>query len=359
VKASSTSILRAVCLYVLLLFLMANVLYWAIPVGSLIFNIVRGPGPIDHRYQLPNYAHIPWAEQHFKELTSIDFKYASYIGWKRQPFVGSTIVVSGSYLQRRTINERTGGRQAYFFGSSTTWGTGANDAGTIPSEFATITGIHAENFGETAYNAHQGLLLLVHLLQFGHRPDIVIFYDGAADVAFKCRRELTPDSHAYEFDISSALLSKRHPPWSFTYLLRPVTLLAEQLNDALFHPERPPGYDCQSNPKKAEAIAENLLRDWRMAKQLVEAEGGKFIAVLQPVAFFSKTRLQHLTLSSELESQFRAVYPLIIRKIARAGPFYDLTGVIDVDEYVYIDFAHLSPNGNRYVARRLAELVTP
>jgi hypothetical protein len=358
-KSNLAGIGRLICINVLLLFLMANALFWAIPIGSSIVDALQGSGPIDHRYQLPNYIDIPWAEQHFKELANIGFKYASYIGWRRQPFEGSTIVIEGPYLQRRTINDQAGGRRAYFFGGSTMWGTGTNDAGTIPSAFASITGIHAENFGETAYNAHQGVLLLIHLLQLGHRPDLVIFYDGGTDVGFKCRRELTPDSDAYEFDFSSALLSKHYPPSSFTYLLRPVALLAGQLNTAILRPELPPDYDCQSNPKKAEAIAENLLRDWQFARQLVEANGGRFIAALQPVAFFSKTRLQHLNLSPELESQFRAVYPLIVRKLTSTAPFYDLTGAIDVDEYAYIDFSHLSSNGNQYIARRLAKLAVP
>jgi hypothetical protein len=239
------------------------------------------------------------------------------------------------------------------------WGTGTNDAGTIPSKVAAITGVHAENFAETAYNAHQSLLTLVHLVQLGHRPDSVIFFDGGSDVAHKCRRELDPDSHAYEVDINSALQLKRQSPSSFSYLFRPVTTLAGQLNGTIFRPELPPDYDCDSSPAKAEAIAENLVRDWELAKQLVEANGGRFIAVLQPIAFFSKTRLQHLNLSPEMESQFRAVYPHIVQKLARSESFYDLTHVLDVDEYVYIDFGHLSPRGSQLVAERLARFVMP
>ena len=36
---------------------------------------------------------------------------------------------------------------------------------------------------------------------------------------------------------------------------------------------------------------------------------------------------------------------------------YDFTGVLDHPEYIYIDFCHLSPNGNRYVAQKLVEVL--
>jgi hypothetical protein len=151
-------------------------------------------------------------------------------------------------------------------------------------------------------------------------------------------------------------------PLSFTYFLRPVISLADEIHSAIFPLQAPPDpstYDCNNDRQKAEAIAENLVRDWTLAKQLVESYGGEFIAALQPVAFFSKTRLDHVKLSRELAAQFRVVYPFILMKLARAQQFYDLTAVLDVDEYVYIDFCHVSPNGNRRIAASLAGLAGP
>ena len=72
---------------------------------------------------------------------------------------------------------------------------------TIPSQFTQLTGYHTENFGKSAYTAHQGLEMLIRLLQDGHRPNIVVFYDGANDVIHKCRSELNAWSHAREHQI--------------------------------------------------------------------------------------------------------------------------------------------------------------
>ena len=313
----------------------------------------ENPGP-----SLPNYVGVPWAATHFREFAKLKTKYLSHIGWRREAFNGTTIVVEGPYLQRRTVNKGApDGKSVFFFGGSTMWGTAVDNAGTIPSQFAAVTGMHAENFGETGYTAHQSLILLMQLIEDGLRPDTVVFYDGVNDVAHKCRHELTPNSHALEFEIATTLKAQKTSPFSFSHFFRPVTSLAQQINETRAAQRLAPLYDCASDNKKAAAIAENLARDWRMAKQLVEAYGGRFIAVLQPVAFFSKTKLDHLQLRSELESEFRSVYPMVREKLAASAGFYDLTAVADVDEYLYVDFCHVSTPGNRRVAERIAELL--
>jgi hypothetical protein len=364
-RSVSAVVLRILFYNVLILFVIANVAYWAIPIVSLISKSFETPRPstIDERQLLPNYAGVQWADQHFRELGQLTTGYKSFIGWRRKQFKGQTIVVGGPYFQRRTVNDRSkGDREVYFFGGSTMWGTGAPDSETIPSQFAAITGMRVENFGESAYVAHQGLAMLIQLLEDGHRPNLVIFYDGANEVDIKCRRVLTPTSYVLESRITSALETPKPNPLSFTYFLRPVISLADEIHSAIFPLHAPPDpstYDCNNDRQKAEAIAENLVRDWTLAKQLVESYGGEFIAALQPVAFFSKTRLDHVELSPELEAQFRVVYPFILMKLARTQQFYDLTAVLDIDEYVYIDFCHVSPNGNRRIAASLAGLAGP
>ena len=38
-------------------------------------------------------------------------------------------------------------------------------------------------------------------------------------------------------------------------------------------------YDCDTDRKKAEVIAENLIQDWQFAKMLTQLFGGKRMAV--------------------------------------------------------------------------------
>jgi hypothetical protein len=84
---------------------------------------------------------------------------------------------------------------------------------------------------------------------------------------------------------------------------------------------------------------------------------GTFVGVLQPVAYFSRTKLDHIRLSKATELQYNSVYPLMRQKVAQSGgEFHDRVDAMDVDEYAYVDWCHLSPNGNRHLVRRIANV---
>jgi len=110
-------------------------------------------------------------------------------------------------------------------------------------------------------------------------------------------------------------------------------------------------------------IARVLLSDWRMVKDMVESYGGQFICILQPLAYFSKTRLDHIKLDEGLGDQYEAVYKKTVNLLASdfavlKENFLDLRQALDKDEYIYIDWYHLSPNGNEMIARKITEEVT-
>jgi hypothetical protein len=57
--------------------------------------------------------------------------------------------------------------------------------------------------------------------------------------------------------------------------------------------------------------------------------------------------------------QYEVVYPLIRQAAAEADlNFYDLSKVYDRDEYIYIDWVHVSPNGNEYMVEALATILS-
>ena len=314
--------LKTISYNVLVFFVLANVLYWSIPVVGSISNLIK------------------------PKQENSTFEFRSFLGW-RNP-------------QRPTINNNTtGDRTVYFFGGSTMWGFWSPEAQTIPSQFAAATKVRSENYGEIGYTAHQSLVLLLQLLQAGHRPSLVVFYDGVNDVAIKCERGLTPESHGEEKEIAT-LLRGSDSPSSFSYYFKPVIRIAQRISNQLSKSLSVSPYDCDTDPKKAEAVAENLIRDWQFAKLLVESFGGKFIGILQPVSYFSKTKLDHLKLPVGLDRQYQAVYPLIQKKISGSGgPFHDLTSALDADETIYMDYNHITPKGNEIVARRIVEIATP
>lgn len=366
-RSQKTKTAKLLAINILVLFVLLNMAYWSVPVLQLVLG---RPGAASQYSnpdgRLPNYANIGWVDQHKRELdqaemTAARTEFKSYIGWRRKPFHGETINIDGPYAQRRTINTAASdAKRAYLFGGSTMWGTGANDEGTIASQFAAMTGMRTENFGEAGYTAHQSLMLLIQLLQDGHRPDLVIFYDGVNEVAIKCVTVMTPDSHMLEAQIDSLLKVQAQSPASFAHYFEPVWYIMRRIKSAVMRSsgiERAEGFNCHRNPEKTARIVDNVLRDWQMAKRIVESYGIKFIGILQPVVYFSRTRKDHLgDVFPLMQAQFLSVYPLIRQRMREDGTFYDLTSILDSDEYFYVDFCHLSPNGNRRVAARIAEI---
>jgi hypothetical protein len=193
-------------------FIVLNVVIWTICLGYSLYNVATAGHALAalkksaHKGRLPNYAAITWAGTHFAEFDALGANYVSYIGWRRTPFKGETINLVGPLAQRATVGPPdTAKPSVYLFGGSTMWGTGADDANTIPSLVTQLGGFRSENFGESAWVAHQSLLLLVQLLQDGHRPNVVVFYDGANEVLHNCRWETRPGAHAREDGIRAAL----------------------------------------------------------------------------------------------------------------------------------------------------------
>ena len=90
-----------------------------------------------------------------------------------------------------------------------------------------------------------------------------------------------------------------------------------------------------------------------MARRLVEAYNGRFIGILQPVSYFSETKLEHIRAARHGAEAVPAVYPLHQAEDGRDARAYDFTDLLNKREYIYIDFCHLSPNGNSYVVQEL------
>ena len=357
--------MRTLLYNVLVFFVAFNVLYWAIPtvstglwslqrIRSLIAGLPPGTSGLDA---------AAWIADQWSKAGSPPAIYVSHLGWRRVAWATENVHVEGPYLQRRTINDGAeGAAKVYFFGGSTMWGDGAPDGGTIPSQFAAKTGIHSENFGELGYTAHQSLLLLVQLLQAGHRPDLVVFYDGVNEAWVKCRSELNPNSHEREHQFRT-ILRRSFIADSFSHYFAPFFAVAGNVRRDFDRTSRGESYDCHTSPSKAQAITDNLIKDWELAKKLVEWHGGKFVGLLQPVVHFSRTPVEHIhskALIERLRPGYETIYPLLRDKVARmGGNFYDLVSAVDVDEPVYTDFCHLTPKGNALVAERIAQIVAP
>jgi hypothetical protein len=367
-------ILKLIGLNLLVFFVLGNLIYWAIPTVAAVSNLLKPRDPAD-AIQPHSQAYTPadadWLAAYSREKP-IHYAtvYRSFVGWRSPAFAGTAINIEGPYHQRRTVNpKKTNGKTVYFFGGSTMWGYGANDAGTIPSQFAALTGVRAENFGEKGWTAHQSLVMLIQLLADGHRPDLVVFYDGINEVISKCGVAHSPSSHGLESDFAD-VLQNRVKPNAFKHYFAPVAAFAAKIQSEIVkvvgqRPAPTAPFDCHRNPGKVRLIVHNLMHDWSLARELTAARGIKFVAALQPVSYHSRTRLEHLdavpgfaAMTPRYRPQFEAVYPLL-RSAAADHGHHDLVATLDQDRHYYVDPWHISPAGNRLITEHLAKIAAP
>jgi len=323
----------------------------------------------DFRVRMPNYRGVDWAETHFREFLELEEVHHSYVGWRRLPYRGKTINIDAHGTRRTYVDPATTPtRTIAFFGGSTLWGSGSDDGRTIPSAFARMhPEYRALNFGETAHTAHQNLNALVQVLAEGLQPDIVVFYNGSSEIN-KCRVGIGAFSTTDEPEIRRLLDRERRGMqtgealWS---VFEPVRTFARKIRYSLAARIHGPAErrDCSEDPAKAEMIARLLFWDWMAAKHLVESYGGRFVAAVQPVAYFSATRTDHIRNDPDLERQYRVVYAKYDELLgdfpSLEHNFLDLRRAFDRDEYIYIDADHAGPNGNAIIAGAISAYLHP
>ena len=338
---------------------------------SQLFNSQTKNSSQDTRATLDLYSGFEWASTHFNEFSILNTTYFDYITWRRDDFEGDTItIVNGLRATYEPTNLNSNADEYFFFGGSTTWGTGVNDENTYPSIFAKRLSTHVNNFGETGYIARQSLALLTNYFVDKSLSDLsgqhIVFYDGVNDVAHRCRSEISGLGNVREQQIQSVLSSITNEKYSFgklfeqlTQFLQAVTRRLGMVSASTIASEN---YACSSDPKRAEEIAKTLVETWQVASDLVIKRGGKFTAILQPVAFIGSANIGYLELTSAndtaLSMQYETVYPLIRQFAAAANiDFVDLSSVYDDCNNCYIDFCHVGPQGHQILVDNLVNSI--
>lgn len=327
---------------------------------------------------LPNYKNIDWAKQHFIEFYDTKMEYKSFVGWRTIPYNGQTININESGIrntpQTKLVVENA--PTVVFLGGSAMWGVGVNDENTIPAHFVDISKqcYKAFNFGEIAYNALQNFVFLKLQMLDGLDPDIIVSYDGVNETG-KYLKELGLYSHYRESQIRNRLkgidttsietLKFRNFFWG------PVESFINQLFEKFNINRRSIDQELKSNynvnPARTERIVKELLDSWLSIKELAEQNDAIFVAVLQPNIATGNPRVDHIEV--EINPEYyeveltRILYPKIIDMINTPdyrelkNNFLDLRHAFDVDEYIYIDECHVSPNGNRIIAEYLNDYI--
>lgn len=319
----------------------------------------------EKRNELPSYSEDPaYVKAIFDDYHSIQHRYAPFTEWQMLPYEGKTLHINEQGLRVHTPPPGASPAPVIrFFGGSTMWGEGSDDAHTIPAlVHQKINTGNVINHGQLAYNSRQNLDALISLYAKGEKADVVIFYDGVNDAAFLCPNEIQelPGHRLIPLFQKKIYGGKKQFVISVlnNLFVENILLLIQYYQST--GATKNSFYDC-FNTDKGKMVASIIMENWEMANELVTSRGGKFMAVLQPVSYIGSPRLDHLQLDPELGANFRFVYAELQKLIKEKGQpwVHDLTPAFNGEDYIYIDFCHVTKAGNKIIADKLTDVLLP
>jgi hypothetical protein len=324
----------------------------------------------DPRVALPNYQSAHWAKAYFRDFNKLkDNNYFSYVGWRKVPYQSTYINIDSQgfrYTPQHPLVKNSA-KKIIFLGGSTMWGTGAPDSASIPAFFAQLTDgkYFIINFGESGYRALQSFNLLFMQMSNGLSPQYVISYDGVNEAV-----GLLTHNHTFSQYPEMEIRAKLKEEKQFSRLVTDLTFKHYFIDPILSSVARlktpkdvSPQMQIDTSEHRIKDVASSLLNTWLLMHDLCKRNNSIFIPVLQPNSAVGNPKTDYLTLpyyEKLLNSSYKKLYAKIIhlidtdKKYAELkSNFLDLSQVLDKDEPIYIDWCHLSPNGNIMVAKAI------
>lgn len=325
--------------------------------------------PNDRRVLADSYHSASWVDEYYSELWAGAVKWEPYTYWRYKSRKGNFININKEGLRLTTQNNdgitSNQIKRIFMFGGSTLFGTGARDSHTIPSLFSSELhkkGVYVEvfNYGQSGYVSTQEVFDLIKELQRGNIPDAVIFYDGVNDVysAYQNQQPGLPQNEANrrkEFNLSKNLPAAYD---NFIYNLAKSSRLASFLARLLNMKNKNTSYESVAQPNLAYGTAETYFHNIRVVNALSLEYNFEAVFYWQPTIFNKSklTKYEKLEYARELsvKSLFDEVYRIVSKKNHTDG-FYDLSNLFyNTNPPVFIDFCHISEDGNLIVAKEMA-----
>ncbi len=329
--------------------------------------------PVPFLINYSYYSSQEWGDSYWRDLNlAIRTKhYRPWLQWDYGPLKESTINVDERGIRLTPESEcQADSYKIFTFGGSTMWGIGAPDWGTIPaylqSEFQKMSArpICVVNFGEIAYVSTQNVIQLLLQLQSGNVPDLVIFYDGIADVIASFEsgvpgEHIEIDEATARFDVECPLVNQpRLFGLSNLYRLLQSWVGRRQ-------PERrnylTRGGDTES---VAKSTAGTYLANYELMGALSREHDFDYLFFWQPISSYGSKPLtsEEQPVASQLSDEFveltEAVYSEVQRSTDLHDKLYFIADVFDdVPGEIWIDMFHVNPDGNRLVANAMLEAI--
>lgn len=328
----------------------------------------------DKRYLLSPYEDKEWAAALFKEYAEIPMNYNEFLWWRRGEYHGEYINVNSQGVRKTWNPEHYDEKmvdKVYVFGGSTLWGTGARDDYTIPSQLSKLFNnqgynVLVYNYGETAYTFTQEVISLALLLREGHRPDYVIFYDGVNDVYAAYQSGIPGAKQNFSIIKEKLEMTNLEHIWSgvigvfeeHCMVCRAIWKIMNFFSVQQKFLEVAATYDDKELQLLADETIKYYLKSIDFLNYIAQAYDLKYICFWQPVIFTEKElKSEELEVDPRIHDEsldylYRTINDSLLEK--STPYFYVLSDTLyDRENSCYIDFAHLSEEGNELVATKI------
>ena len=331
-----------------------------------------------------------WGEEYLREADQVqlNYRYHPYQLWRMAPFVGRQIYVGADGLRRTPDAECVpGAYNVDVFGGSTVWGLGVPDWGTVPAylqeSLRRTLGrpVCVRNLGQLGLNSTQDLIALIGELRAGRTPDLAIFLSGVNEVITAAQTG-GAGLHFDLEDIASRLeghLKQRsrleghlnqqpEDSWNLGWVRRLNLYRLSSWIVTLGPRERTPVASRDNDASEdLDTLAQSVVQVWLENYRMVEALGREYrfahAFFWQPnVVVGEKPR-------TDEEKQLRAgrrtetLFEAVTRRLSGIGApeyraLHSLVNLFARDSALrYLDWHHLTPEGNRIVAEAIVDSV--
>ena len=275
---------------------------------------------------------------------------------------------------RRTANPQPAcPNVVWIFGGSTMVGQGAPDDMTVASYLShelnsgSAKCAKVVNLGADAYDNNQELVLFLELLKSGKQPSMAVFYDGVNEAIVGVREPAGARAFYDETGIRtkletrSSVLTALRDVLAKTYSVQLTRTILQRL-----HLQKPPVDEVWAprTPMQQQQIANDILDNYeanlKMIRALARESGFPVFFFWQPILYYGDKPLDSFESHLLLNDPDDGSYPAVYREAERRAPgqYVFLGHLLDhVNQPLYIDPLHISPDGNRMAAEKIAQAI--
>lgn len=312
----------------------------------------------------PALAGQPWVVEFDAEFLRLRGHWDPMMGFVRNDFAGRHINIRdmARHTYAPSIRSDVERPQVFFFGGSTTFGTGQRDLHTIPSEVARLAAadgqpVEVVNYGQSGFVIWQEVELLERLLTTGNVPDVAVFYDGANEISTQISELSDEPGYPQVPEVRSRLRGEPLVRRLYDSYAR-HSAIHKLRNRIRGRPTQPPAPTTALTEARARNAANLHGRAVGFVERLADAYGFRAVFFWQPTVFDKDAGEEAVMSSAETNTEdWGDAYRAATTQISE--PVIDLTDVLDgIIDPVFFDRVHTNEQGATAVAEAMYAPIT-